>query len=212
MKRILLVEDQHLVRQGLKMMIEESNEFKVVGEAANGIEAVQFFDPTAVDLVVMDIRMPEMNGLEATKEIIQQNPDAKILILTTFDDDDYALEALRYGARGYMLKDTDSERLILAMKSAIVGGMSLDEGVAAKIVPKLLERKELEKNLIIVPLTKRELAITRLVGEGKSNQEIAAILYLSVGTVKNHISHILDKLELRDRTQLAIYALKNDLV
>ncbi|OIJ13606.1 DNA-binding response regulator [Anaerobacillus alkalilacustris] len=210
MKRILLVEDQHLVRQGLKLMIEQCEDFKVVFEASNGEEAVRLFDEKSIDIVVMDIRMPKMNGLEATKQIKIRHPEAKILMLTTFDDDEYAIEALKYGACGYMLKDTDGGRLIAAIESALSGGMTLDESVAAKVVPRLL-KKEIQQN-VEIPLTKREYSIVKLVGEGRNNQEIAKSLCLSVGTVKNHISHILDKLELRDRTQLAIFAVKNDLI
>ncbi|OIJ21345.1 DNA-binding response regulator [Anaerobacillus alkalidiazotrophicus] len=210
MKKILLVEDQHLVRQGLKLMIEQREDFKVVSEASNGEEAVRLFDEKSIDIVVMDIRMPKMNGLEATKQIKIRHPEAKILMLTTFDDDEYAIEALKYGACGYMLKDTDGSRLIAAIESCLTGGMTLDESVAAKVVPRLL-KKEVQQN-VEIPLTKREYSIVKLVGEGRNNQEIAKSLCLSVGTVKNHISHILDKLELRDRTQLAIFAVKNDLI
>ncbi|WP_147804515.1 response regulator transcription factor [Alkalicoccus halolimnae] len=211
--RVLLAEDQTIVRQGLKMMMEEAGTFRVVEEAADGREAVKAAHPHAVDLVVLDIRMPVMTGLEAARDILKNYPDLPVLMLTTFDDDEYALEALSYGAKGYMLKDADASRLLLAMTKAVEGGISLDEGVAGRIVPKLMgERPVRGPDENEIPLTKREVSIAALIGEGKSNQEIAAELFLSVGTVKNHISVILDKLELRDRTQLAIYALKNRLV
>lgn len=211
--RVLLAEDQTIVRQGLKMMMEEAGTFQVVKEAGDGREAVKAAHPHNVDLVVLDIRMPVMTGLEAAREILKSYPELPVLMLTTFDDDEYALEALSYGAKGYMLKDADASRLLLAMTKAVEGGISLDEGVAGRIVPRLMgERHAPELREKEIPLTQRELSITALIGEGKSNQEIAAELFLSVGTVKNHISVILDKLELRDRTQLAIYALKNRLV
>ncbi|ANB60931.1 response regulator transcription factor [Anoxybacteroides amylolyticum] len=210
MIHILLAEDQALVRQGLKMMIEQDEQLKVIAEAANGLEAVQQIETRLVDLVLMDIRMPGMNGLEATKIIKKRWPHIKILVLTTFNDDEYAVQALKDGASGFLLKTTERQKLIDAIYSCMKGGVTIHEEVAAKVVPRLLEHSKREP--VTVPLTPRELAITQLVGEGKTNKEIAAILHLSIGTVKNHITQILQKLELRDRTQLAIYAIKHDLV
>ncbi len=212
MVRILLAEDQALVRQGLKMMIETDQQLKVIAEASDGKEAVEQFQLHTIDLVILDIRMPNMTGLEATKEIKRLDSQAKILILTTFADDEYALEALRAGAVGYLLKDADKERLLASIHSALKGGMAIDDQVAAKVVPRLLKRKAEDKEKVDCFLSNRERSILILVGEGKSNSEIASELYLSVGTVKNHISHILTKLELRDRTQLAIYAIRHDYV
>lgn len=210
MIRILLAEDQALVRQGVKMMIEQDEQLKVVAEAATGLEAIQQLEAHLIDLVLMDIRMPGMNGLEATKIIKKRWPHIKILMLTTFNDDEYAVQALKDGASGFLLKTAERQKLIDAIYSCMNGGMTIHEEVAAKVVPRLLERTKREP--VTVPLTPRELAIAQLVGEGKTNKEIAAILHLSVGTVKNHITQILQKLELRDRTQLAIYAIKHDLV
>ncbi|GGJ57481.1 DNA-binding NarL/FixJ family response regulator [Anoxybacillus voinovskiensis] len=210
MIRILLAEDQALVRQGVKMMIEQDEQLKVIAEAANGLEAVQQIETRLVDLVLMDIRMPVMNGLEATKIIKKRWPHIKILMLTTFNDDEYAVQALKDGASGFLLKTAERQKLIDAIYSCINGGMTIHDEVAAKVVPRLLERTKREP--VTVPLTPRELAIAQLVGEGKTNKEIAETLHLSVGTVKNHITQILQKLELRDRTQLAIYAIKHDLV
>ncbi|MCL6586045.1 MAG: response regulator transcription factor [Anoxybacillus sp.] len=210
MIRILLAEDQALVRQGVKMMIEQDEQLKVVAEAANGLEAVQQIETRLIDLVLMDIRMPGMNGLEATKIIKKRWPHIKILMLTTFNDDEYAVQALKDGASGFLLKTAERQKLIDAIYSCMNGGMTIHEEVAAKVVPRLLEHTKREP--VTIPLTPRELAITQLVGEGKTNKEIAETLHLSVGTVKNHITQILQKLELRDRTQLAIYAIKHDLV
>jgi len=210
MIRILIAEDQKLVRQGLKMMIETDPEMKVTGEASNGLEALELMERNHYDIIILDIRMPEMDGLEAARRIINRNPAQKVLILTTFNDDAYALEALRIGASGYMLKDADAEALIRSIRSALSGGLSIEEHVAAKVMPKLLKRQETPQ--VDPSLTPRELDIIRRVGEGRSNKEIADELALSVGTVKNHISIILDKLELRDRTQLAIYAIRHDIV
>jgi DNA-binding NarL/FixJ family response regulator len=209
MINILLVEDQALVRQGLKIMIEQDEQLKVVAEAENGLEALAKMEKHMIDLVIMDIRMPVMNGLEATRKIKERWANVKILILTTFNDDEYAVQALKDGASGFLLKTAEQQKLVQAIYSCLRGGMAIHEDVAAKMVPRLLEKsKQIQAD---IPLTPRELAITKLVGEGKTNKEIAAVLHLSVGTVKNHITQILQKLELRDRTQLAIYAIKHDI-
>ncbi|MEK4564168.1 response regulator transcription factor [Alkalihalobacillus sp. FSL R5-0424] len=210
MANIMLVEDQALVRQGLKMMIETDSMLKVVAEATNGEEAIDTYRTKQVDLILMDIRMPVMTGLEATKKIREEDPLAKIVILTTFSDDEYALEALKLGAVGYILKDADSEKLIQSIHSAMRGGMSLDDQVAASVVPKLLTQTK--ENSLSIDLNEREISILRLIGEGKNNQEIAGTLFLSLGTVKNYVSQLLTKVGARDRTQLAIFAIKHHLV
>ncbi len=212
MARILLAEDQAIVRQGLKMMIEQDDELKVTVEAENGEQALQLYQQHVIDLVIMDNRMPVMTGLEATKFIRRYDPKAKILILTTFADEEYAHEALQHGAVGYLLKDADGEKLVNAIKSALNGGLSLDEQVAAKVVPKLMKNRYSAERYEPTRLTEREASILALVGNGKTNQEIAAELHLSHGTIKNHISQILATLELRDRTQLAIYAIRHNYV
>lgn len=209
MWRVLLVEDQLIVRQGLKMILEQDENIKVTHEASNGKEAVEIVRTSPIDIIMMDIRMPEMNGIEATQIIRKEFPHIKILMLTTFNDEEYAYEALREGASAFLLKTAAPEKLIEAVHSAMKGGLTLHDEVAAKVMPRLLERAE--KPTVDVELTERELMITKLVGEGKTNKEIAAELYLSVGTVKNHISTILQKVGLRDRTQLAIYAVKHKL-
>ncbi|EIJ81900.1 two component transcriptional regulator, LuxR family protein [Bacillus methanolicus PB1] len=210
MIRILLVEDQSIVRQGLKMIIEQDKEFSVIGEAENGREAIDFLEKQEVDVVLMDIRMPVMNGLEAAHKMKQRWPEIKIIILTTFNDEEYALQAFKDGVSGFLLKTADGPKLIHSIRSSINGGISIHEQVAAKVVPKLLQQpKASPANL---PLTPRELEITKMVGQGKTNKEISAELYLSIGTVKNHMTQILDKLELRDRTQLAIFAVKNNII
>lgn len=205
---ILIAEDQVLVRQGLKMMLETEAGFRVVAEASNGKEAVEWCERKSFDLVLLDIRMPEMNGLEAGKIIRNQYPQTIILMLTTFNDEEYALEALKNKANGYLLKDGDSFELIKSVKSALNGGLVIQDHVAARVMPTLLDRQPTNEPVNRF-LTHRELDIIKKIGEGKNNQEIADTLYLSVGTVKNHISSILTKLELRDRTQIAIYALKH---
>jgi DNA-binding NarL/FixJ family response regulator len=210
MIRILLAEDQALVRQGLKMMIETDDELCVTGEAGNGKEAIALCETHRFDLVILDIRMPEMNGLEAARIIRKRWPDRKVLMLTTFNDDEYAFEALKSGASGYMLKDAEPDQLVRSIRSCLSGGISLQDDVAAKVMPRLLKQTDAEP--VDPSITPRELEIMRRVGEGRSNREIADELGLSVGTVKNNISQILDKLALRDRTQLAIYAIRHNLV
>lgn len=199
-----------MVRQGLKMMMESDPDIRVAGEAGNGKEAVALCENHIFDLVVLDIRMPEMNGLEAARIIRSRWPKTKVLMLTTFNDDQYAVEALKCGASGYMLKEAEPEALIRSIRSCLSGGLSLQEDVAAKVIPKLLE--EQKAPVVDASITPRELSIVRLVGEGRSNREIANELGLSIGTVKNHVSQIMDKLDLRDRTQLAIYAIRHNVV
>jgi len=209
---ILLAEDQALVRQGIKMMIEQHPSFRVVAEVANGKEAVDAYEKHLVDLVLMDVRMPVMTGIEATKVIRQRDPKAKVLILTTFADDEYAMEALKLGALGYLLKDADAASLLSSIESCLNGGISIDASVAGKVVPRLINRPLESSVAEMIELTSRERSILQLVGEGKNNQEIAEALHLSIGTVKNHVTVILQKLGLRDRTQLAIFAIRNGVV
>ena len=222
---ILLAEDETLVRQGVKLMIETAPDLHVTGEAANGREAVDLHAKRAFDLVILDIRMPEMDGVTAAQRILTRDPEQKVLFLTTFNDDEYALKALRLGVRGYLLKNADADKLIESIRSVLAGGLPLEDQVAAKVVPRLLRGAgvgsvdagsgagdaTIGPAVSDEPLTDRELSVTRLVGQGRSNAEIAAALGISQGTVKNVVSAVLDKLDLRDRTQLAIYALRNDL-
>lgn len=209
-KKVLIVEDQAIVRQGLRMMIDQDDDFTVVAEASNGKEAISALERNVIDIVLLDIHMPEMNGVEATRRIKERWPHLKILILTTFDDDEYAIQTLKDGANGFMLKTAEPNKLIAAIHSISNGGLVLNEEVAAKMMPRLLEKNR--EPTIKHTLTVREIDILKLVGEGKTNKEIAETLFLSIGTVKNHITHILQQLDLRDRTQLAIYAVKNSFV
>lgn len=210
MIKVLLAEDQVMVRQGLKAMIQTDEEIKVTGEANNGKEAVSLCEKQVFDVAILDIRMPEMDGIEAAKVLRSRFPQMKILMLTTFDDNEYVVGALKLGVSGYMLKNGDTESLIRSIKSALSGGLSLEDQVAAKVMPVLLQNQE--ENSIEPSLSPRERAILKCIGEGLNNKEVAKRLGLSVGTIKNQTSHILDKLELRDRTQLAIYAIRHRLV
>lgn len=210
MVRILLAEDQVMVRQGLKKMIESDEEMKVTGEADNGKEAILLCEKQSFDIVILDIRMPVMDGIEAAKVIHSRWPDVKLLILTTFDDNQYVLESLKIGVSGYVLKTGDTESLLRSIRSALTGGLSIEDHVAAKVMPILLKQEE--GNEPDPTLTPRERDILKCIGEGLSNGEIAERLAISIGTVKNNTSQILNKLELRDRTQLAIYAIRHNLV
>ncbi|PWU69714.1 response regulator [Gracilibacillus dipsosauri] len=212
MIKILLAEDQVLVRQGIKMMIETDPDLKVTGEVGNGKEALKLREIEYFDIAILDVRMPEMDGLKAAREMLGRWPEMKIMMLTTFNDEAYAVEALKIGVHGYLLKDADASWLIHAIKGCMKGGLQLPGEVASKVIPQLLEKKSAVVKKEHPSLTRREQDILYLLGEGKDNKEIATELALSVGTVKNHISQLLHKLNLRDRTQLAIYAIQNDYV
>lgn len=210
MVNILLAEDQGLVRESLKMMIETDPDLKVTGLAADGQKAIELCEKQSFDLAILDIRMPVMTGLEAVRLIKQRWPEMVVLMLTTFNDEEYALEALKYKANGYLLKNGEVSEIIRSIHSALDGGLVIEEHVAAKVLPKLMEGQSetLEKD---TSLTDRELDIMSCIAEGMNNEEIAQDLFLSVGTIKNYISLILDKLDLRDRTQIAIYALNRNI-
>ncbi|MFP7495289.1 response regulator transcription factor [Terribacillus saccharophilus] len=210
MIKVLLAEDQVMVRQGLKMMIETDEDIRVTGEADNGKEAVKLCEKQLFDVAILDIRMPVMDGIEAAKILRTRFPHIKVLMLTTFDDNEYVMNALKLGVSGYMLKNGDTASLIRSIKSALSGGLSLEDQVASKVMPILLQNQE--ERQIDPTLTPRERAILKCIGEGLNNKEVAERLGLSVGTVKNQTSHVLEKLELRDRTQLAIYAIRHRLV
>lgn len=210
MIRILLAEDQTMVRQGLKKMIESDEEMTVTGEAGNGKEAILLCEKQVFDIAILDIRMPEMDGIQAAKVIRSKWPDTKTLILTTFNDNQYVLDSLKIGVSGYILKTGDTDSLLRSIRSALAGGLSIEEQVAAKVMPLLLKKEEHQE--ADPSLTPRERDILSCIGEGLSNGEIAERLAISVGTVKNNTSQILSKLDLRDRTQLAIYAIRHNLV
>ncbi|MEO8893630.1 MAG: response regulator transcription factor [Coleofasciculaceae cyanobacterium] len=209
MIRILLVDDQHLIRQGLKALLELEPDLEVVGEGENGQMAIALVASLQPDVVLMDIRMPLMDGVAATRAINQQFPGTKVLVLTTFDDDQYVSEALRCGAMGYLLKDTPSEELAVAIRSVYRGYTQLGPGLVEKIMAQL--PMTAAPNSASPPpswdeLTPREQEVLRLIAKGASNREIAKSLYISEGTVKNHVTNILNSLNLRDRTQAAIFA------
>lgn len=214
MIRLLLVEDQEIVRRGLKTLLETKPDLQVIGEADNGQRAIQVLEglqstSQPPDIVLMDIRMPIMDGVTATQLICQQFPGTKILVLTTFDDTKYVAEALKFGAKGYLLKDTPSEELAEAIRSVHRGYTQFGPGILEKMIAQVptSEPEHAPKPPPgLTELTAREREVLRMIALGASNREIAQALFLSEGTVRNHISHILSRLNLRDRTQAAILA------
>lgn len=204
--RVIIADDDELIRDSLKMILELDPELEVAGTCINGEDAYRLCCMKAVDVVLMDIRMPLCDGISGTKKIKDAFPDTKVLILTTFQDDEYIFQALKNGAHGYMLKNTPSAKIKEQIKLVHGGTMLIHSDVARKLTVML--NKENEKDLSGYELSHREIEIIKLVSEGFSNREIAEKLFLGESTVKNYISAILDKLELRDRTQLAVFYLK----
>jgi len=196
------------MREGLRTLLELEDDLEVVGEAENGREALALYEATRPDVVLMDIRMPEMDGVEATRRLRQRWPDAQVIILTTFDDDEYVFDGLRAGAQGYLLKAVSAEELADAIRTVAAGAALIDPSVTRKVVAEFarLSRPEHKPSLPPEPLSEREMEVLRLLAEGFTNREIAQRLFLAEGTVKNYVSHILDKLGARDRTQAALRA------
>lgn len=203
---LLLVDDQNLIRQGLKALLELESDLQVVGEAENGQIAIECVARLQPNVVLMDIRMPVMDGVTATKEICQRFPDVNILVLTTFDDDNYVATAIKYGAKGYLLKDTPSEEIAAAIRAVDRGYTHLAPGLMAKVMSGKINETEVILPPEIAELTPRELEVLKLIATGANNREIAQELYISEGTVKNHVTNLLNRLNLRDRTQAAILA------
>jgi len=205
--RILLVDDQRLMRDGLRTLLELESELEVVGEASDGQAAVQAYAELKPNVVLMDIRMPIMNGVEATARLCQDWPEANIIILTTFDDDEYVFEGIRAGAKGYLLKDVSGEELATAVRAVAGGSALLGSAVAQRVLAQFADLRPVKAETTLPePLTDRELEILHLVAEGLSNPEIAARLFLAEGTVKNYVTNILQKTNTRDRTQAVLKA------
>jgi DNA-binding NarL/FixJ family response regulator len=206
MINILLVDDQNLIRQGLKALLELEPDLQIIGEAENGQIAIDLTRELQPNVVLMDIRMPIMDGVMATREICRQFPDVNILILTTFDDDKYVSAAIEYGAKGYLLKDTPSEEIAAAIRAVDRGYTHLAPGMMEKIISGRVNEPEIALPTELADLTPRELEVLKLIAAGANNREIAQKLYISEGTVKNHVTNLLNRLNLRDRTQAAILA------
>lgn len=204
--KVLVVDDDKLVALSLKTILEADGKIQVPCMGYDGSEAVRLYESEKPDVLLMDIRMQGMNGLEAAEHILGSHADARILLLTTFSDDEYIIKALKLGVKGYILKQ-DFEGIVPALK-AVHGGQSVFGGEIAGKIPVLMQAKE-EFDYRRYDITQKEQEIIRLVSEGKSNREIAGQLFLSEGTVRNYISAVLDKLALRDRTQLAVFYYKH---
>lgn len=213
--KILLVDDQPLFREGLRTLLSVHTDFEVVGEAGDGAEAIRLAGSLLPSVVLMDLQMPVLDGVAATRRLREYQPACRVIVLTTFDDDEMVFDGLRAGAVGYLLKDAPSEKLAEAIRVAARGETFLQPSVAAKVVAEFarLSRKTLgPPDSVIEPLSERELEILRLIARGASNREIATTLFLAEGTVKNHVTNILGKLEVRDRTQAALKAMESGLI
>lgn len=208
---LAIVDDQSIMREGLSFMLSKKDNFRVIGTGANGRDAYELCMNNHIDVMLLDIKMPIMDGVEATKLIKRDFPHTNIIILTTFNDDEYIFDALKYGASGYLLKDATMEKIVEAILEAHNGGVLIQPNVAKKMVNMFSQMTsgEVEIDKRVEDLTEREKDIMRSLGEGMSNKEIAECLFISEGTVKNHITSILNKLDLRDRTQLALFAVRN---
>lgn len=209
MIRILIVDDHEMVRIGVSAYLQTQPDMEVVGEAANGREGVEKALALRPDLILMDMVMPEMNGAEATAAILQEWPEAKIMIVTSFLDDDKVYPALEAGAISYILKTSNAKRIAEAIRQTLQGQTVLEPEVTTKMMQKMRKGNETKLH---DELTERELEVLLLLAQGKSNQEIADSLFIAIKTVKTHVSNILSKLDVQDRTQAVIYAFQHELV
>ncbi|EEK42095.1 response regulator [Bacillus paranthracis] len=212
--KVLLVDDHTVVLKGLAFFLSTQEDIELVGEASNGKEALMKVGETNPDVVLMDLYMPEMDGVEATVCIKKEYPDVKVIVLTSFSDQAHVLPALRAGASGYILKDVEPDQLVEAIRSAYKGNIQLHPDIANALLSQTLpvEEKEEEPSIQVDVLTARENEVLQLLAKGMSNKEIASVLVITEKTVKAHVSSILSKLNLSDRTQAALYAVKNGIV
>ncbi len=211
MIRVLICDDQELVREGLKAILSADPDLEVVGAACDGADALDMIPGCKPDLVLMDLKMPVMNGVQATSLIRLQHPQIRVLALTTYDADEWVFDAVRAGACGYLLKDTPRERLIAAIKETAAGKTPVDPAVAGKLFAHITRGTSVPDTTMAGLLNEREKEVLGLLAKGLSNAEIAARIYLSEGTVKNYVSSILEKLGVGDRTQAAILAVRHGL-
>lgn len=213
MIKTLLAEDQKVLRESLKIILTQDPELDVIGSAANGTEALSIVEEKQPDIILMDIKMPVCDGIECTKLIKEKYPQIKIVILTTFDNNDNVEKALMYGADGYILKDVDPEEIIMIIKNTMKGLQVIHHHVYDKMLKQLhVNRLEPNDSSGHMDLDKREIEIIRMIVQGKSNKEIAASLFLSETRIKSLITKILKKFNVEDRTQLAVYAMKNNII
>ncbi|MGE7884795.1 response regulator [Bacillus sp. NPDC094077] len=208
--KLLLVEDHHIVRRGLVFFFKTREEFEIIGEVENGKEALTFVQKEKPDVVLMDVSMPKMDGIEATKHIKQYDETIKILMLSSFSEQDYVLPALEAGADGYQLKEVQPEQLVASVIAVYEGNTNFHPKVTPALFGRPLVKKEKENPFSM--LTKREQEVLREIAKGRSNKEIAAELHITEQTVKTHVSNVLAKLEVDDRTQAALYAVKHGVI
>ncbi|MFZ6028443.1 MAG: response regulator [Chloroflexota bacterium] len=208
MIKLLICDDQYVVREGLKAILDTDPALQVVAVAANGAEALEWIAVHHPDVVLMDLKMPVMNGVHATRCICQQYPNVKVLVLTTYDADEWVFDAIRSGAAGYLLKDTQREGLVAAIKDTAAGKTPVDSAVAGKLFARVSQATSQPQSALADTLNEREKDVLRLLACGLTNADIAARLYLSEGTVRNYVSSILNKLDVADRTQAAVLALR----
>ncbi len=207
--KILLCDDQAVIRDGLEMLLNLEKDFQVIGVAQDGAEAVDLAAQKQPDIILMDLKMPIMNGIEATREIRTKFPHIKILVLTTYDDDEWVFDAIRAGASGYLLKDTPRQKIVEAIRGTMDGKSFVDPAIAGKLLNQVASKQTQPTSILTDKLTERELDVLRLIAKGINNSEIANQLHLSEGTVRNHVSAILEKLGVSDRTQAAVIAIQH---
>jgi DNA-binding NarL/FixJ family response regulator len=212
--RLLICDDQAIVCEGLRAILEPIPQIEIVGVANNGIEAIELTRRLQPDLVLMDLKMPKMNGIQATRSIREQFPEVRVLVLTTYDADEWVINAIQNGAAGYLLKDTPQEELVKAIINTMKGWNPIDPQVAGKILDRVANQavSSLPDQKLISLLSEREREVLRLLANGLGNSEIAQTLFLSEGTIKNYVSMIFSKLGVTDRTQAAILAIRAGLV
>jgi DNA-binding NarL/FixJ family response regulator len=209
--KILLCDDQAVIRDGLEMLLNLEKDIQVIATAQDGAEAVELAEQKHPDLVLMDLKMPGTNGIEATRQIRAKFPNIKVLVLTTYDDDEWVFDAIRAGASGYLLKDTPREKIIEAVRGTMAGKSFVDPAVAGKLFSQIASNQTQPASLLTEKLTERETDVLHLIARGFNNGEIASRLHLSEGTVRNHVSAILEKLGVSDRTQAAVIAIQHGL-
>jgi DNA-binding NarL/FixJ family response regulator len=209
--KIIICDDQAIVRDGLELLLNLEKDIEVVGLAQEGSEALELTAQHNPDLVLMDLKMPGMNGIEATRQIRARHPATSVLVLTTYDDDEWVFDAIRAGAVGYLLKDTPREEVVKAVRGTVEGKSFVDPAVAGKLLGQVAGQQTQPATLITNRLTERETAVLRLLARGLSNADIAQQLHLSEGTVRNHLSAIFAKLDVADRTQAAVIAMQHGL-
>lgn len=209
--KILLCDDQAIIRDGLEMLLTLEKDMQVVASASDGAEAIELAAQKQPDLILMDLKMPGVNGIEATRDIRARFPHIKILVLTTYDDDEWVFDAIRAGASGYLLKDTPRQKIIEAIRGTLDGKSFVDPAVAGKLMSQLASNQKQPASVLAEKLTERELDVLRLIAKGFNNSDIAGQLHLSEGTVRNHVSAILEKLGVSDRTQAAVIAIQHGL-